>query len=116
MKSVKDIIKGRRLELGLTMKELAKRVGVNEGTISRWESGEIANMRRGAIFELAKALEISPSSLMGWSNEEKSNHKQVEPSSSVILARASKELPLEQLKALENMAQALLNTQTKKKD
>ena len=32
---LKDLIKNRRLELNLTMKELAKRVGVSEGTISR---------------------------------------------------------------------------------
>lgn len=43
---VKDIITNRRTELGLTMKELADMVGVSEGTISRWESGEIENMRR----------------------------------------------------------------------
>ena len=39
-----DLIKMRRLELDMTMKELAKKVGVSEGTISRWESGDIANM------------------------------------------------------------------------
>lgn len=43
---VKEILKSRRLELGLSMKELADKVGVNEATISRWESGNIANMKR----------------------------------------------------------------------
>lgn len=36
-----DLIKLRRLELDMTMKELAAKVGVSEGTISRWESGDI---------------------------------------------------------------------------
>lgn len=67
MKPVKDIIKSKRLELGMTMKELAEKVGVSEGTISRWESGEIANMRRNVIVSLAKALNITPAVLMGWS-------------------------------------------------
>lgn len=67
MKAVKDIIKEKRLEHGLTMKELAQKVGVSEGTISRWESGEIANMRRSAMVSLSKALDISPAVLMGWS-------------------------------------------------
>ena len=49
---VKDIITNRRTELGLTMKELADMVGVSEGTISRWESGEIENMRRDKIATL----------------------------------------------------------------
>ncbi len=72
VKAVKDIIKEKRLEHGLTMKELAQKVGVSEGTISRWESGEIANMRRGAMVALSKVLDISPEVLMGWDQEDKS--------------------------------------------
>lgn len=71
VKAVKDIIKEKRLEHGLTMKELAQKVGVSEGTISRWESGEIANMRRGAMVALSKVLDISPEVLMGWDQEDK---------------------------------------------
>lgn len=67
---VKDIIKTRREELGLTMKELAVKVGVSEGTISRWESGEISNMRRDKIVALANALKISPSVIMEWEEPE----------------------------------------------
>lgn len=69
MKPVKDIIKEKRLEHGLTMKELAQKVGVSEGTISRWESGEIANMRRSAMVSLSKVLDISPETLMGWDSD-----------------------------------------------
>lgn len=64
--AVKDIIKNRRIELGLTMKEVADAVGVSEGTISRWESGHIANMRRDKIVALAKVLGLSPSVIMEW--------------------------------------------------
>ena len=35
MEEVKDILKKQREKLGLTMKEVAKKVGVSEGTISR---------------------------------------------------------------------------------
>ena len=66
MKPVKTIIKEKRLEHNLTMKELAQKVGVSEGTVSRWESGEIANMRRGAMVALSKVLDIRPEVLMGW--------------------------------------------------
>lgn len=38
---IKEIIKNRRIELGLTLKEVATAVGVSEGTVSRWESGNI---------------------------------------------------------------------------
>ena len=67
---IKDILRKRRLELGLTMKDVARSVGVNEGTVSRWESGEIANMRRDKILAYAKALDISPRIIMGWSDTE----------------------------------------------
>lgn len=61
-----DIIKTRRLELGLTLREVADAVGVSEGTVSRWESGDIANMRRDKISKLAVVLRIDPSIIMGW--------------------------------------------------
>lgn len=64
--SIKDILKDRRLELQLTLEDVAKRVGVSPATISRWESGDIANMRRDRIAALAEALQISPAVIMGW--------------------------------------------------
>lgn len=64
--AIKDILKNRRIELHLTMKEVADKVGVSEGTISRWESGDIENMRRDKIMALAKALQISPAVIMEW--------------------------------------------------
>lgn len=62
----KDIIRNRRIELELTMKDVAEMVGVSEGTISRWESGNISNMRRDKIVLLARALKIQPAVIMGW--------------------------------------------------
>lgn len=41
MTEIKDVIKNRRTELGLTIDELASKVGVSGATVSRWESGEI---------------------------------------------------------------------------
>lgn len=66
MVKINGLLKERRKELNLTMLELAKKVGVSEGTISRWESGDIANMRRDKIVALAKALDVTPAYLMGW--------------------------------------------------
>ena len=66
---VKDIIKNRRVEMGLTMKELADKVGVSEGTVSRWESGHIANMRRDRIAALSRILEIPAEVIMGWETD-----------------------------------------------
>ena len=63
---IKDILKDRRLELQLTLEDVAKRVGVSPAPISRWDSGDIANMRRDRIAALAEALQISPAVIMGW--------------------------------------------------
>lgn len=62
---VKDLIRTKRIEMGYSMKELARLVGVSEATVSRWESGEIANMRRATISSLATVLRISPEKLLG---------------------------------------------------
>ena len=69
MMEVKDIIKSRRIEMGLTMKELADRVGVSEGTISRWESGHISNMRRDKVSAMSKIMGIPPEVIMGWETD-----------------------------------------------
>lgn len=54
----------RRKELGLTMKQVAEAVGVSEATVSRWESGQIANMRRDRISTYAKVLQVRPTFIM----------------------------------------------------
>lgn len=92
MKPVKDIIKSKRLELGMTMKELAEKVGVSEGTISRWESGEIANMRRNVIVSLAKALSTTPAVLMGWTEPDPNEARGVRIP---VLGRVVAGIPLE---------------------
>ena len=64
--AVQDIIKSRRKELKLTLKEVADKLHVSEGTVSRYESGDIQNMGIDKIAALARVLECSPGYLMGW--------------------------------------------------
>lgn len=59
----------RRKQIGLTQKEVADAVGVSEATVSRWESGEIANMRRDRIAALAKILGCSTDFVMTGNSE-----------------------------------------------
>ena len=65
-----DILKIRRAELNLTQKEVADYVGVSEATLSRWESGEIKNLKRNRIAALAKILKLPPSTIVGTLDEE----------------------------------------------
>ena len=62
-------INERRKQLNLTLKEIADFVGVSEATVSRWESGNIANMRRDRISALAQILRVSPIDIMGISSD-----------------------------------------------
>lgn len=46
------------------MRQVAEAVGVSEATVSRWESGHIANMRRDRINNYAKILRVTPTFIM----------------------------------------------------
>lgn len=76
------IIKNRRLELGLTLKDVAKALGVAESTVSRYESSDIQNMGIDKIEALSKVLRCRPTYLMGW-EEPYSNEKSDFPLSNV---------------------------------
>lgn len=62
-------IKFLRMRQGMTLEELGLKVGVGKSTVRKWETGQIANMRRDKIASLADALNVSPSYLMGWEDE-----------------------------------------------
>ena len=57
-------LKERRKELGLTLSDVAKMCSVSDATVSRWESGDIENMRRSKIAAYAKALRLSPNVIL----------------------------------------------------
>lgn len=59
-------IRKRRLELGLTLKQVADALGVAESTVLRYETNEIQHMGIDKIEALAKVLRISPAALLGW--------------------------------------------------
>lgn len=62
-------IKELRTSQGMTLEQVAEKVGVGKSTVRKWETGMIANMRRDKIAALAKALNTTPMYLMGWSDE-----------------------------------------------
>ena len=50
----------RRKELGLTLEEVGKAVGVGKSTVRKWENGMIKNMGRDKIAALARVLQMDP--------------------------------------------------------
>ena len=110
---LKDRIRNLRQQAGLTMRQLADAVNVSEATISRWESGNISNMRRDKIYDLAKALHTTPAYLMGW-EENPQTHKQQPKTSSekrmVLVARHLDKVPEDQReKILKNIEETVEN-------
>jgi transcriptional regulator with XRE-family HTH domain len=72
-----QVIRQRRMELGLTQEELAERVGENirQSEISRLERDYIMLPRRSRLEAIARALEVSPIYLLmrsGWMEEDDS--------------------------------------------
>lgn len=67
-----EIIKARRLELGLTLEEVGAKVGVGKSTVRKWETGIIENMRRDKIALLSSVLDIPYATLIGEEEKKES--------------------------------------------
>ncbi len=64
--TIGERIKNRRVELGLSVEELARLLGKNRATIYRYESDEIENLPITVLEPLAQVLHTTPAQLMGW--------------------------------------------------
>ena len=53
--------------MNLTLVEVAARLNSTPSTVSKWERGEITNLKRERVMELAKVLDIHPARLFGYS-------------------------------------------------
>lgn len=53
-------IKTRREQLDLTQQQVADYVGVSKSAVSRWESGDVANMGIDKLSKLSEVLSVSP--------------------------------------------------------
>ena len=71
MSEIGNLIYNRRKELGLTLEEVGKAVGVSKSTVKKWENGFISNMRRDKIEKLATILQVSPVRLLGIETQSK---------------------------------------------
>lgn len=62
-------IKQRRLSLGLTLGEVASKIGVAISTIQRYEAGTISKIKLPVIQAIAGALSVNPAWLIGKSED-----------------------------------------------
>ena len=55
-----DVIRNRRIKLGMNQQELAQAIDTTTATVSRWESGNIQKMKRPMIERLSNVLMLDP--------------------------------------------------------
>ncbi len=67
-----------RKDRNMTLLELADKVGLSEGTVQRYESGNINNVYIGMVQKFAEALNVDPGFLMGWKKDKQTPNIQSE--------------------------------------
>lgn len=65
---LKDRLKTVRIEKGLTQKDVAEKLNVSQVIYQKWEKG-IRNPKEDTIKRLAKALEVEPEYLTGYTGD-----------------------------------------------
>lgn len=64
-----DKIRNRRIELGMTQEELAKKLGYkSRASINKIELGQ-TDITQSRIVDFARVLDTTPAYLMGWEDE-----------------------------------------------
>lgn len=92
-------IKTRRTDLGLTLEEVAKIVGVSRQTIQRYESGVIASIPSDRIEKLAQALNTTPAFVM-FGNSVAPPHKK--GTRIPVLGRVAAGIPIEAIEDVDD--------------
>lgn len=59
-----------RTNNNLTLKEVASRIGIEIGTLQKYETGKIKRVSVEMLNRIANALEVDPRQLTGWQSEE----------------------------------------------
>lgn len=68
--SIGKRIKALRMRQGLSIDDLAAKLGKNRTTVYRYENGDIENLPLSILNPLAEALNTTPANLMGWNAKE----------------------------------------------
>lgn len=84
MEQIIGRIHTRRLELKYSFQDLAVLTGMSKSTLQRYESGGIKNIPLDKLKVLAKALDVTPEWIMGWTDEASSEYSPKKPSSDIF--------------------------------
>ena len=59
-----------RMKRGMSIDDLASKLGKNRTTVYRYENGDIENLPLNVLYPLADALDTTPGYLIGWEGKE----------------------------------------------
>ena len=119
---VGERIRKRREQLGITQEELAKRVGYTSTSSVAKVEANANGMVQSKLLAFAKALQTTPSYLLGWEDEDQINTTKKNDILSDIILQATvdnelleliqllSQVPLEQREAVKSILSALIKT------
>lgn len=61
-------IKQSREQAGMSLNDVAQKIGLDKSTILRYENGEIAKVKAPIVEKMAAAMNTSPHFLLGWTD------------------------------------------------
>jgi transcriptional regulator with XRE-family HTH domain len=105
-----DRIKEARTRLGYSAEQVAAFLGVSPATVYRYENGDISKLPSKFIKPLADYLCVTPSYLMGWSEDSPTTEPEPEPPKTDdvrLLIRGLNKLSPEQIEQAKNVFLAM---------
>ncbi len=71
LNDIRNRISQKKSELNLSYQDMSDKTGLSKSTLQRYITGDIRNLGLDKLEILAKALDVTPSYLMGWEDENK---------------------------------------------
>lgn len=102
---ISERIKTRRQELGLSVDEIADKLGIDRATYYRYESQEIKKFPLDCVLPLADILQLPPETLMGWDKRQTDPEPRPEPM--IEIEQITKDFDARQLSRLLEYAKML---------
>lgn len=101
-------IKKRRLEIGMSQRELARKMGYSDNsTLNRIEKGTV-DVSQGKVVQFAKALNVSIAYLMDWEEDEQITANENLTDSEKILLELFHKVPDEKKEMLLKMIEVAI--------
>lgn len=107
-------IKKYRKEQNITLKELAEKVGITEGTMQKYEAGNIKSITVDMLHKIADALDVFPENLTEWEKGEYEDYrKQRHNDEESKLLKKYNMLTKSHRKVVRNLIDSLIECQDK---